>query len=235
MRDLTGPAELPISLALNQVSMGTLLASPEALEPLAIGHAFGAGWIERRDQVMAVQLSRLRHGLAVRLEVDERLARAASRRRRREASVSSCGACGAASEAEIMAGLRRLQARPVLDARALRRGLDQMALLSRPGLHLALGLDGRGEALFQGADIGRHNALDRVIGQGLSSGRLPDALLVSSRCSLELVQKAVHAGISTLATLAVPSRLAVETARACALNLVCAHRGRRLELLSGQY
>ncbi|WP_200177408.1 hypothetical protein, partial [Ectothiorhodospira shaposhnikovii] len=54
LRELDGPSELPVSLALNDTAMGTLLASPEALEPLALGHAFTAGWITRRDEVSAI-------------------------------------------------------------------------------------------------------------------------------------------------------------------------------------
>ncbi|WP_024952955.1 MULTISPECIES: formate dehydrogenase accessory sulfurtransferase FdhD [Cobetia] len=233
LRELEGPAELPVSLALNDTPMGTLLASPEALEPLALGHAFTAGWITRRDDVTAIRLSRLRHGLAVRLEVSESLARSAERHQRRESSVSSCGACGVQDEAELMAGLTRLPPRAALSPAALMRGLDRLERASRRGMHLALGLAADGALTAQGADIGRHNALDRVIGMSLDSGVWPEALLVSSRCSLELVQKTIRAHIPTLVTLAVPSRLAVETARACDLNLVCAHRGQRLELLSG--
>ncbi|MBS4152904.1 MULTISPECIES: formate dehydrogenase accessory sulfurtransferase FdhD [Cobetia] len=233
LRELDGPSELPVSLALNDTAMGTLLASPEALEPLALGHAFTAGWITRRDEVSAIHLSRLRHGLAVRLEVSDSLARKAERHQRRESSVSSCGACGVQDEAELMAGLMRLPPRTALAPDALMRGLERLERATRRGMHLALGLDAEGGLISQGADIGRHNALDRVIGMSLDSGVWPEALLVSSRCSLELVQKTIRARIPTLITLAVPSRLAVETARACDLNLICAHRGRRLELLSG--
>ncbi|WP_158772564.1 formate dehydrogenase accessory sulfurtransferase FdhD [Cobetia sp. L2A1] len=233
LRELEGPLELPVSLALNDTPMGTLLASPEALEPLALGHAFTAGWITRRDDVTAIHLSRLRHGLAVRLDVSESLARNGAHHQRRESSVSSCGACGVQDEAELMAGLTRLSPRAALSPVALVRGLERLDRASRRGMHLALGLAADGSLTAQGADIGRHNALDRVIGMSLDSGIWPEALLVSSRCSLELVQKTIRARIPTLVTLAVPSRLAVETARACDLNLICAHRGQRLELLSG--
>ncbi|MBZ9559899.1 formate dehydrogenase accessory sulfurtransferase FdhD [Halomonas coralii] len=229
-----GPRELPITLALNDTPMATLLATPEALEALALGHAFTAGWIRRAEQVEAIAVSNLRHGLLVRLTVAERLARQAARHAPREASVSSCGACGAAEEAQLMAGLVRLGAHPALAPDALRRGLAALERQPRRGQHCALGLDATGDVIALGMDIGRHNALDRVIGVSLRSGRRPEAVLVSSRCSLELVQKTVRAGIPTLATLSLPSALAVEIARACDLNLVCCHRGRRLALLSGQ-
>ncbi len=234
LRDLDGPREMPITLALNDEAVATLLATPESLEPLAIGHAFTAGWITRRDQVADITVSRLRHGLRVRLGVPARLARQAARRAPREASVSSCGACGALEEAEVMAGLTRLPPHPVLSGEALRQGLAALEARHCRGQHTALGLDARGEVMTQGQDIGRHNALDRVIGESLLNGTPPEAVLVSSRCSLELVQKTVRAHIPTLATLSLPSALAVEVARACELNLVCCHRGRSLELFSGR-
>ncbi|MBF8223346.1 formate dehydrogenase accessory sulfurtransferase FdhD [Halomonas sp. 328] len=238
LRDQSGPCEAPLTLLLNDRPMATLLATPESLEPLALGHAYTAGWITRADQVTEVRLARLRHGLAVHLSVAPRIEAQALALRRAAPSLSSCGACGLAEEGQLLAGLRRLPARPPLAAAALRRGLEALNTHSAPGLHLALGLDAGGRPLTLGRDIGRHNALDRVIGEGLRRGRDPGrhfaALLVSSRCSLELVHKAVRAGITTLATLALPSDMAVEVARACDLNLICCHRGRDLELLSGQ-
>lgn len=233
LRDFGDPAERPITLALNDTAMVTLLATPESIEPLALGHAFTAGWIERATQVEAIELSHLRHGLSVRLSVAPRLAERAAGQRRGGPSVSSCGACGVVEEAQLMFGLTRLPARPPLAAAALERGLEALKQGGRAGLHTALGLDEHGEVRFTGVDIGRHNALDRVIGAGLEARAMPAAILLSSRCSLELVQKCVRAGIPTLATLALPSALAVEIARVCELNLVCCHRGRRLELLSG--
>lgn len=235
LRELDGPSELPITLALNDTAMATLLATPEELEALALGHAFTAGWIERFAQVEAIQLSRLRHGMAVRLTVPERVAARAARHARSEASVSSCGACGAAEEAQLMAGLTRLGAHPPMSPQALQRGLASLEQHARRGQHCALGLDEAGAVTTVGMDIGRHNALDRVIGESLRRGSWPQAVLLSSRCSLELVQKTVRARIPTLATLSLPSALAVEIARACDLNLICCHRGKRLELLASSY
>lgn len=234
LSDHQGPAELPVSLALNDTAMGTLLASPDALEPLALGHAFSEGWIQHRSQVSDIHLSRLRHGMAVRLAVAPSVARKAQSLRRVETSVSSCGACGAREEAQLFSGLQRLGPQPVVSAAVIECAIACLAARRRPGLHVALGMSEQGDVLSCGHDIGRHNALDRVIGHGLDSGVWPAAIVVSSRCSVELVQKTVHAGIATLVTLAVPSRLALEVARVCDLNLVCANRGHQLELLSGQ-
>lgn len=234
LRELAGPPELPVTLALNETPMVTLLATPKDLEPLALGHAFTAGWIERAADVREVRIVRRCSGLIVRLVVADTLRRRHAARARRQASVSSCGACGVADPAQLTTGLAPLPGEAPLAAAALQHGIETLQRQAAPGLHLALGLDKTGAVLQRGTDIGRHNALDRVIGKTLRDGAAPSAVLVSSRCSVELVQKTVCAGIPTLATLSLPSPLAVATARACELNLICCHRGRRLELLSGR-
>lgn len=233
LRTLDGPQEQPLTLSLNDTAMVTLLATPEALEPLALGHAFTAGWIERAEQVEDIRVSRLRHGQLVRLSVSSQVEARAASLQRAGASVSSCGACGVAEESQLMQGLKRLPSCAPLPPWALMRGVESLQRHARAGLHMALALDGDGEVVARGVDIGRHNALDRVIGEGLVHGEMPAAVLLSSRCSMELVQKTVRAGITTLATLSLPSALAVEIARACDLNLICCHRGRHLERLSG--
>lgn len=233
LRDLEGPPELPLTLSLNDTAMVTLLATPHEIESLALGHAFTAGWIERADEVRDLRIKRNCGGLGVELVVAADIAVRHAEQARSQASVSSCGACGISDPAQLTTGLEALPGETPLAAAALLRGISTLQCEAAHGLHLALGLDQHGDALQRGSDIGRHNALDRVIGKSLRSGNRPAAVLVSSRCSLELVQKTVRAGIATLATLSLPSPLAVATARACSLNLVCCHRGRRLELLSG--
>lgn len=233
-RDLGGPPEVPLTLSLNDIAMVTLLATPHEIEPLALGHAFTAGWIGHIDEVRELRLKRSCGGLGVELVVAPEVAAREAERARSQLSVSSCGICGVRDPAQLTTGLEPLSGEPALAATALHRGINALQADVRKGLHQALGLAGDGSILQQASDIGRHNAVDRVIGKSLRDGVHPAALLVSSRCSLELVQKTVRAGISTLATLSLPSPLAVSTARACQLNLVCCHRGRRLELLSGR-
>lgn len=231
-RTLEGPDELPVTLSFNDTAYASVLATPDALTPWALGFAFSEGIIARADQVAAITTDRLRHGVRVRLSVPEHIERLAFERRRVTSASSSCGRCGSAEEAQMMEGLRRLPPSPPPAAATLVEALARLEEAARPGLHLALGFDAAGRLVATGVDIGRHNALDKLIGEGLSGGRMPELVLLSSRCSLELVQKVVRAGIAALATLSHPSHLAVDIARLCALNLICCHRGRRLTLLS---
>lgn len=229
---LQGPSELPVTLSFNETAYASVLATPEALEHWAVGFAFSEGMITRASQVGEITTDRLRHGVRVRMSVPAHIERLAGERRRVTSASSSCGRCGSAEEAQMLEGLQRLPAsRPPVPAQ-LEKALEKLSADGQPGLHMALGFDVDGQWLGSGVDIGRHNALDKLIGASLVENRPIAMVLLSSRCSLELVQKAVRAGIPTLATLSHPSPLAVDIARLCALNLICCHRGRRLTLLS---
>ncbi|WP_110670472.1 formate dehydrogenase accessory sulfurtransferase FdhD [Salinicola halophilus] len=229
---LPGPDEKPVSIVFNDTAYATVLATPSQLEALAVGFAYSEGVIDRYADVESIESESSRHGLRVRLTVAPRIARRAESQARATLSTSGCGACGVQEESQLLFGLTRLPTTALPAASALQCGLDTLRERAATGMHLALGLSAAGETTSLGLDIGRHNALDKVIGESLMAGRMPAAVMTSSRCSLELVQKSVRARIPALATLSYPSRLAVNVARSCNLTLINCHRGRRLELLS---
>jgi len=229
---LPGPQESPVSIVFNDTAYATVLATPDQLEALAVGFAFSEGVIDRYGDVDAIEIEISRHGFRVRLRVAERIARRAGSQARATLSTSGCGACGVQEESQLLFGLTRLPVMALPDAATLASGLEALQTESAPGVHLALGLSDVGMVTTVGRDIGRHNALDKVIGASLIAGSMPVLLMTSSRCSLELVQKSVRARVPALATLSYPSRLAVEVARSCNLTLINCHRGKRLELLS---
>ncbi|WP_110691539.1 formate dehydrogenase accessory sulfurtransferase FdhD [Salinicola halophyticus] len=229
---LPGPQESPVSIVFNDTAYATVLATPDQLAALAVGFAFSEGVIDRYADVEAVDIETSRHGFRVRLRVAERIARRAGSQARATLSTSGCGACGVQEESQLLFGLTRLPATTLPETTTIAAGLDALRNESAPGVHLALGLSETGAIMTVGRDIGRHNALDKVIGASLIAGNMPALVMTSSRCSLELVQKSVRARIPALATLSYPSRLAVEVARSCNLTLINCHRGKRLELLS---
>jgi len=229
---LPGPQESPVSIVFNDTAYATVLATPDQLEPLAVGFAFSEGVIDRYSNVDAIDIETSRHGFRVRLRVAERIARRAGSQARATLSTSGCGACGVQEESQLLFGLTRLPVTTLPTVEALSAGLGVLQAESAAGVHLALGISEAGEIMTVGRDIGRHNALDKVIGASLIAGGMPALMMTSSRCSLELVQKSVRARVAALATLSYPSRLAVEVARSCNLTLINCHRGKRLELLS---
>jgi FdhD protein len=157
-------------------------------------------------------------------------------------AASSCGVCGKASICAVrVRGIRR----PSLDLRvspALLAGLpailrDSQAVFDRTGgLHAAALFDDNGTLLDVREDVGRHNAVDKVIGRALLDGRLPlsqQILFVSGRGAFEIVQKALVAGLPVVASVSAPSSLAVELAREYGLTLIGFIRGQRFVVYSG--
>lgn len=156
---------------------------------------------------------------------------------------SSCGVCGKASIEQ----LRARTAWPVRDdaaswPAALVAGLpdrlraEQRSFERTGGLHAAGLFERDGELLVVREDVGRHNAVDKVLGWALLAGRLPASgcvLMVSGRASFELTQKAIMAGIPCLAAVSAPSSLAVETAADAGMTLVGFVRGQRLNVYAG--
>ena len=159
---------------------------------------------------------------------------------------SSCGVCGRGSLELVRAALPPAPASdpagPRLSAAALlkmpgRLGRAQEAFAATGGLHAAALFDAGGELRLAREDVGRHNAVDKVVGALLLSGDLPAAdgvLLVSGRASFELVQKAILAGLPVLAAVGAPSSLAVELAGDHGMTLVGFLRDGRFNVYSGE-
>jgi FdhD protein len=157
-------------------------------------------------------------------------------------AASSCGVCGKASICAVrVRGLRR----PAEDVRispALLAVLPavlrnrQEAFDRTGGLHAAALFDASGALIDVREDVGRHNAVDKVIGRALLDGRLPlsrQILFVSGRGAFEIVQKALVAGVPVVASVSAPSSLAVELAREYGLTLIGFIRGQRFVVYSG--
>lgn len=158
-------------------------------------------------------------------------------------AASSCGICGKATIAAIRRrGLRVLNGHMRVNAELLCRlpevvRAEQAVFERTGGLHAAALFDGEGRLLVLREDIGRHNAVDKVVGWAALQGRLPLAetmLLVSGRGGFEIAQKAVAAGVPIVASVSAPSSLAVKLAREMGLTLVGFLRGRRFVVYAGQ-
>ena len=147
-------------------------------------------------------------------------------------TTSACGVCGAQSIETLLSRLEPLNDRSFVDPRLV---LESLATLSRHqpvfrrtgGLHAAAAFDAAGRVLAAREDVGRHNAVDKVVGALLRSGSRESArlLVVSGRAGFEIVQKAAVAGIGCVASVSAPSSLAVELAEACGVTLAGFVRG----------
>jgi len=173
---------------------------------------------------------------------EERLSRA----RRTFATTSACGVCGRDSIDDLLARCPTRSEDTRIAAELIARATDLLAL-DQPhfartgGLHAACAINSNGQVLASAEDIGRHNAVDKVVGRLLYAGALSSAidaerpllLAVSGRASFEIVQKAAMAGFLCVASISAPSSLAIETARATGLTLAAFVRSGRFGLYAG--
>lgn len=161
-------------------------------------------------------------------------------------TTSSCGLCGKAS----LDAVRTTTRHPVADEPPLRVSPELLSVLPdrlraaqrvfdrTGGLHAAALFSEQGELLDVREDVGRHNAVDKLVGRALTEGRLPlsrSVLLVSGRASFELVQKAVMAGIPMLAAVSAPSSLAVDLAAESGVTLIGFLRGASMNVYAGEH
>jgi FdhD protein len=225
-------------------SLALAMRTPGDDRELALGFLFGEGVIRSREDVLETRA--LGPGdsnellVSLRASVDVEMWRMA----RATLVSSSCGVCGKRSVAALEESLPMMQQDGfAIDAQAIhclpeliREG--QRGFAQTGGLHAAGLVDKNGKlgALYE--DIGRHNALDKLIGGQLLRGKLPlekHILFLSSRSSFELVQKAAMAGAPVLATVGSPSSLAIECARRCGLTLIGFVRNGRFNLYAGEW
>ncbi|MFN7725436.1 MAG: formate dehydrogenase accessory sulfurtransferase FdhD [Rubrivivax sp.] len=227
--------EVPVALVFNGISHAVMLASPADLEDFALGFAFTEGLVTGPEELLDTELVAVDQGLELRLQVTAACAWRLKDRRRQLAGRTGCGLCGTESLQQVQ---RELPPVPVahLSPTALARA--QLALRQHQAVagltgasHAAAWCSAQGEVLCLREDIGRHNALDKLVGarlrQGATAGPAaePGFIAITSRASFEMVQKAVFAGASALAAVSAPTSLAVDTARAAGLPLAGFVRG----------
>jgi len=238
-------AEEPLEMRAGRQSLGVTLRTPGDDQELVAGFLFTEGIISRREQLVALRSpgSAARERNIMRMTLDPSVRLAVGGAARRFSAGSACGVCGKASITQLRRrGLRRPEAASLFDPEMLcqlpPKLRETQAVFGRTGgLHAAALFSTGGELLVLREDIGRHNAVDKVIGWALLEGRLPlsgHVLLVSGRGGFEIVQKALTAGIPLLASVSAPSSLAVQLARELGLTLVGFLRGRRFVIYSGE-
>jgi len=240
-------AEEPLEIRVGSEPLSVTMRTPGHDRELAAGFLFTEGLVQRREQIVKLESAEPQDGSNRGNVIEAELAPESApdfvKLRRHFFAASSCGICGKASIDSIRS---RLLAAPNpdfrLDAEMLVRLPDalrssQDVFQRTGGLHAAALFDARGKLLVLREDIGRHNAVDKVIGWALLEGRVPlsdSVLLVSGRGGFEIVQKAIVAGVPVVASVSAPSSLAVQLARELHLTLIGFLRGRRFVIYAGE-
>ena len=245
-------AEEPLQLSLGGAPLSIVMRTPGNDLELALGLLLAERVIRTLDDVVNVRISAEAHEREKRValasdliesnQVDVYLRDGGGRRPERSfLATSACGVCGATTLDSLALDFAPLAPGPRVDGRLLpslshRLREQQRIFETTGGLHAAGLFDVAGELEILREDIGRHNAVDKVVGRALLDGRIPlrrSLIAVSGRAGYEVVQKAVAAGIPVLAAVGAPSSLAVATAERFGMTLVGFLRDDRFNVYSG--
>jgi len=231
--------EVAVALEVNGIAHAVMLATPADLDDFALGFLLSEGIIDSRRDLLDAEAVAVESGIALRVEIVQRCVARLKERKRALAGRTGCGLCGTESIAEAVRPVRRDVARVSIEAAMLTRGMA--ALASGQALQKATGathaaawisLGGSLQAVRE--DVGRHNALDKLIGCLAKAGfdAATGFVAVTSRASYEMVHKTASAGIGLLAAISAPTGLAVRMAEEAGLTLAGFARGDRFTLYS---
>jgi FdhD protein len=225
--------EVPVALVYNGISHAVMMATPADLEEFALGFSLSEGIIAAPGQCYAIDVERGAGGIAVHLEIASGAFMALKARRRSLAGRTGCGLCGIDSLDQVQRPLPRLAPAQGFHAAGVRRALGAIGAgqhLTRltGAAHAAAWCAMDGGIRIAREDVGRHNALDKVIGaMARADARPADGfLLITSRVSFEMAQKAAMAGVSALVGMSAPTLAAVDLADGAGMTLLAFARGR---------
>lgn len=223
--------EAPVALEFNGLSYAVMMASPCDLEDFARGFALTEGLARKPSDVSDIAVAEVEHGWIVRASLTGLGIEQLTERVRARVAESSCGLCGIENLEAVAKPLPQVPAHEPLAPDAIfaaRDGLRPHQPLNEAtgAAHAAAFCDIGGNIIHAREDVGRHNALDKLVGALAAAGQDPAEgfILSSARCSYEIVEKAVRAGATRLVTISLPTDLAVERGRAAGLSLWCLAR-----------
>lgn len=219
--------EAPVSVEVGGFGYAVMMATPADLEDYALGFALSEGLVDTPEQVRRIDAHPIEGGWALRIWLPPERNAIAVERARKRVSESSCGLCGIENIEQVLRPLPPVTARIATDRHAIAAALaalhDHQPLGRATGaVHAAAFCSPAGEILLAREDVGRHNALDKLIG-ALARASIDAAtgfILLSARCSYELVEKTVRAGCPMLVTISAPTSLAATRAVQAGLTLV---------------
>jgi formate dehydrogenase accessory protein FdhD len=224
--------EVAVAFVYNGISHAVMMASPLQLEAFALGFSFTEGIINSAEDIYAIDVVQQEKGIEVALTVSNRCFMQLKTRRRHLTGRSGCGICGAQSLEQVRQPLAQVNASFRILNAAINKATADLAshqpLQALTGaLHGAAWCNSNGHIVNVCEDVGRHNALDKLIGLLWPKDTLqtpvfqqPGFLLISSRASYEIVQKAAKAGIAVLAAVSAPTSLAIDIAEETGITLV---------------
>ena len=224
--------ETPVAFEYNGISHAVMLATPADLDDFAVGFSLSEGIVTRRGDIFGIEIEESTAGITLKIEIAAGDFMRLKQRRRSLAGRTGCGLCGTESLDQVLRELTPLPAGEAFPLDALYAGMRALPAQQRlqqatGATHAACRVGRDGAISHVREDVGRHNALDKTLGalarEGIDASG--DALVITSRASVEMVQKAVALRIGTLAAVSAPTATAVRLAEKFNLALFGFLRG----------
>ncbi len=217
--------EVPVALVYNGISHVVMMASPKDLEIFALGFSLSEGIVESSHEIYGMDIIHGCNGIEIQVELSSRRFMGLKARRRNLAGRTGCGVCGVEQLNDIVRPLAPLPFTQTFSLDNLDGALRKLASVQPVGeltgcTHAAAWLTPQGDIAGGHEDVGRHVALDKLLGRRAREAWQQGAVLVSSRASYEMVQKAATCGVEILFAVSAATTLAVEVAERCNLTLV---------------
>jgi len=225
--------EMPIAMLYNGVSHAVMMATPTDLEDFALGFSLSEGIVENPAQFSFIEAVKSDLGLSLEMAIPQSRFDLLAERRRHIGAASACGLCGIESLQAAMRPAPRVTSDQTFGVKAISVGIQ--ALSERQplnqqsgGVHAAGYVHANGILVRE--DVGRHNALDKLIGALATQHPVDGFLVLSSRASYELVHKAAMANIAVVVAISAPTSIAIQLADSCGITLVCFARGEQMNI-----
>lgn len=228
--------EVPVAISYNGISHAVMMASPLDLGDFAVGFSLTERIIDKQDHIKAIEINKAKLGYTAQLQIDVSLMNRLDQQKRQMSGRSGCGVCGISDLAAAIPNLEPLKGSPKPKHSTIAKAIEafqaNQSLQRECGaVHCAALFDSSGQLIELREDIGRHNALDKLIGALQSDDSRgiqdDDFLVISSRASHELITKTVIAGVGSLIAISAATTLAIDMAEELNLNLVGFVRGDR--------
>ncbi|MBK7765191.1 MAG: formate dehydrogenase accessory sulfurtransferase FdhD [Sulfuritalea sp.] len=219
--------EAPVAFEYNGISHAVMLATPADLDDFAIGFSLSEGIVARRLNIFDIHCAESNAGITLQIEIASEDFVRLKARRRSLAGRTGCGLCGTESLDQVMRDLPPLPLAEPFPLAALHAGVRRLPALqvlqqATGATHAACRVDRDGAISHVREDVGRHNALDKTLGalarDGIAAG--DSAVVITSRASFEMVQKAAALGVGTLAAVSAPTARAVRLAEGLNITLI---------------
>ena len=234
--------EAPIVLVYNGIPHVVMLATPTNLEDFALGFSITEGIILDKQEILAIRTYQRADGIEVQIKIPDHRFQCLSDKGRNLTGRTGCGLCGATTLKQAIRKPGKIQSQLLINADELNEALvaikEQQRINKLTGsVHAAAWVKPGSGIVSVREDVGRHNALDKLIGALLRTGQSPESgfIIVTSRASFEMVQKTASVGVPLLAAISAPTGLAIRLADEAGVTLVGFARADQYVVYSHSY